>query len=69
MRARRGRLSERLSLLLLSGPERRAARAERRAEEAMARERYPAVLFDLRRRAAIEAERRRWCGPYGDWRL
>jgi hypothetical protein len=62
-------LRDRLSILRLSGPERRAAAAERRAEAALERERYPAVCFDERRRAALEAERRRWMGAYGDWRF
>jgi hypothetical protein len=68
MPGRRHRLHDRLAVLFLPGPERQAARAERRAEAAIERERYPAVLFDERRRAAVEAERRRW-GPYGEWRL
>jgi hypothetical protein len=60
-------MRERFSVLLLSGPERRAALAERRAERAMALEREPAVCFAERRRARLEAERRRW-GMLGDWR-
>ncbi len=60
-------MRERLSVLLLPGPERRAAAAERRAEAAIAAERYPAVCIAERRRARLEAERRRWPGPYGDW--
>ena len=58
---------ERCSVLLLSRPERRAAAAERRAEAALERERYPAVCLAERHRAAIEAERRRWLGAYGEW--
>jgi hypothetical protein len=68
MRARRHRLRERLSILLLPAPERRAAASERRAEAAMERERYPAVCIAERRRAALEAEARRW-NPYGEWRF
>ena len=64
-----GALRDRLALLRLSGPERRAAAAERRAEAALARERYPAVCFGERRRAQLEAERRRWMGAYGEWRF
>ena len=67
MRAPVGRMRERLSILVLPGPERRAAAAERRAERALALEREPAVCFDERRRARLEAERRRW-GVLGDWR-
>ena len=60
-------MRERFSVLLLHGPERRAAAAERRAERALALEREPAVCFDQRRRARLEAERRRW-GVLGEWR-
>ena len=60
-------MRERLSVLLLPGPERRAAAAERRAEVAIEAERYPAVCFAERRRAAVEAESRRW-GAFGEWR-
>jgi len=67
MRASLGRTRERLSVLLLPRPERRAAAAERRAERALAREREPAVCLAERRRARLEAERRRW-GMLGDWR-
>jgi hypothetical protein len=59
---------ERLALLRLPRAERRAARAERATEARIERERYPAVLFDERRRAKLEAERRRW-GAYGEWRF
>ena len=52
---------------MLPGPERRAAVAERRAEQALERERVPAVCFAERRRAQLEAERRRW-GMLGEWR-
>ncbi|MEA2312949.1 MAG: hypothetical protein QOE28_2917 [Solirubrobacteraceae bacterium] len=69
MRGRVRTLRGRLGTLTLPGPERRAAAAERRAEAAIARERYPAVCFGERRRAAIEAERRRWLGAYGEWRF
>jgi hypothetical protein len=60
-------MRDRFSVLLLPRPERRAAAAERRAEAALARERDPAVCIDERRRARLEAERRRW-GMLGDWR-
>jgi hypothetical protein len=60
-------LRERLAVLRLPAPERRAAAAERRAEAALERERYPAVCIAERRRARLEAERRRW-GAYGEWR-
>jgi hypothetical protein len=43
----------------LPGPERRAARAERRVEAQMRRERE-AYWTPERRAAAIEAERRKW---------
>ena len=59
-------MRERVSIVLLRGPERRAALAERRAEQALALEREPAVCFAERRRARLEAERRRW-GFLGDW--
>jgi hypothetical protein len=59
-------MRERFSTLLLSGPERRAAAAERRAERALSLEREPAVCFAERRRAKLEAERRRW-GMLGEW--
>lgn len=65
---RGGGLRARLSELRLPAPERRAAKAERRVEAAISAERYPAVCFTERRRAALEAERRRWLGPYGEWR-
>jgi hypothetical protein len=65
--ARFTRLRDRWGPWLLRGPERRAAVAERRTEEALERERYPAVCFAERRRAALEAERRRW-GFHGEWR-
>lgn len=55
-----------MSFLLLPGPERRAAAAERRAEAAIEAERYPAVCIAERQRARLEAERRRW-GLIGDW--
>jgi hypothetical protein len=61
------RLRERLADLRLPAPERRAAAAERRAEAALELERYPAVCIAERRRARLEAERRRW-GAYGEWR-
>jgi hypothetical protein len=60
-------MREQVSVLLLRGPERRAALAERRAERALMLEREPAVCFDERRRARLEAERRRW-GVLGEWR-
>ena len=67
MRAPVGRLRRHVSTLMLPGPERRAAAAERRAERAIELERYPAVLYAERRRAALEAERRRW-SFMGEWR-
>ena len=67
MRAPVGRMRSRITVLMLPGPERRAAAAERRAERAIELERYPAVLYAERRRAALEAERRRW-GFMGEWR-
>jgi hypothetical protein len=69
MRSRPGRLHGLIAELRLSAPERRAARAERAAEAAIEAERYPAVCFAERRRAALEAERRRWLGAYGEWRF
>ena len=66
MRAPVGTMRERISVLLLPGPERRAAAAERRAEAAIEAERYPAVCIAERRRARLEAERRQW-GLIGDW--
>ena len=67
MRVRLGSMRERASVLLLPGPERRAAASERRAERALELERAPAVCFAERRRAKLEAERRRW-GVLGEWR-
>ena len=66
MRAPVGRMRKRITVLMLPGPERRAAAAERRAERALELEREPAVCFAERRRARLEAERRRW-GILGDW--
>jgi hypothetical protein len=60
-------MRERASVLMLRGPERRAAIAERRAERALELERSPAVCIQERRRAQLEAERRRW-GMLGEWR-
>jgi hypothetical protein len=60
-------LRERFTVLMLPGPERRAAVAERRAERALELERTPAVCIAERRRARLEAERRRW-GIMGEWR-
>ena len=57
----------RIAELRLPAPERRAARAEREAEAAIAAERYPSVCYLELRRAAIEAEHRRW-NWLGDWR-
>ena len=65
----RSRLRQRLAESRLPAPERRAAQAERRAEAAIAAEREPAVCLAELHRAAIEAERRRWLGPYGEWRF
>jgi hypothetical protein len=48
----------------LPGPERRAARAERRVEEQIRRERDPRWKAECRA-AALEAERRRWAGLWG----
>jgi len=59
-------MRNRVSVLLLPRPERRAAAAERRAEAALERERAPAVCIAERRRARLEAERRRW-GILGEW--
>jgi len=66
---RRHLLRQRLSELLLPAAERHAAAAERRAEAALARERYPAVCLAERRRARVEAEARRWGCIYGEWRF
>jgi hypothetical protein len=60
-------MRERITVLMLPGPERRAAAAERRAERALQLEREPAVCFAERERARLEAERRRW-GILGEWR-
>ena len=60
-------MRERFTVLMLPGPERRAAAAERRAEHALRLEREPAVCVAERRRARLEAERRRW-GFMGEWR-
>ena len=49
----------------LSGPERRAARSEREAEQQMRRERDGAFYGEGARRAAIEAERQREGGAGG----
>ena len=59
-------MRKRITVLMLLGPERRAAAAERRAERTLRLEREPAVCFAERRRARLEAERRRW-GILGDW--
>ena len=67
MQAPVGRMRERISVLMLPRPERRAAASERRAERALELERTPAVCFAERRRAHLEAERRRW-GVLGEWR-
>ena len=67
MHSRARMVRERIAELRLPAPERRAARAEREVEAAMAAERYPAVCFHELRRAAIEAEHRRW-NWLGDWR-
>jgi len=67
MRTPRRSARERWAHLRLPRPERRAAAAERRAEAALERERYPAVCLAELRRASIEAERRRWLGAYGEW--
>jgi hypothetical protein len=50
--------------LLLPRPERAAARAERRVEQALRRERDNPYTAE-RRAAAVEAERRRWSGGWG----
>ena len=60
-------MRERITVLILPGPERRAAAAERRAERDLRLEREPAVCIAERRRARLEAERRRW-GVLGEWR-
>src|SRR5690349_7463159 len=49
----------------LPGPERRAARSERAAEQRMRRERDGARYSETARRAAIEAERQRVGGAGG----
>ena len=49
----------------LSGPERRAARSARAAEQQMRRERDGALYSETARRAAIEAERQREGGAGG----
>jgi hypothetical protein len=49
---------------LLPGPERRAARAERRVEEQIRRERDPRWKAECRS-AALEAERRRYAPFWG----
>jgi len=59
-------MRNRISVLLLPRPERRAAAAERRVEAALERERAPAVCIAERHRARLEAERRRW-GMLGEW--
>ena len=69
MRRRRERFGERLAELRLSGPERRAAAAERASEAALELERYPAVCLAERRRAKLEAESRRWGSIYGVWKF
>ncbi len=60
-------MCERVSVWTLPRAERRAAAAERRAERALSLEREPAVCVAERRRARLEAERRRW-GMLGEWR-
>ena len=50
--------------LLLPRPERAAARAERRVEHEMRRQRDNPYTAE-RRAAAVEAERRRWSGGWG----
>jgi hypothetical protein len=62
----RSRLGKWIADRRLPEPERRAARAERAVEERLAAERYPAVCFGERRRAALEAERRKWAW-FGEW--
>ena len=49
----------------LSGPERRAARSERAAEQQMRRERDGVMFGEWARRAAVEAERQREGGAGG----
>jgi hypothetical protein len=67
MHSRAGTMRGRIAELRLPGPERRAARAERAVEARLSEERYPAVCFAERRRAALEAERRKWAW-LGEWR-
>ncbi len=63
---RRGREAlTRLGEWRLSGPERRAARSERAAEQQMRRERDGAPYSEMARRAAVEAERQRVGGAGG----
>jgi len=62
----RSRLGTWIADRRLPAPDRRAARAERVVEERLAAERYPAVCFAERRRAALEAERRKWAW-FGEW--
>jgi hypothetical protein len=54
-----------LSEWRLSGPERRAARSERAAEQQMRRERDGAMYGEWARRAGVEAERQREGGAGG----
>jgi hypothetical protein len=49
----------------MSGPERRAARSARAAEQQMRRERDGTVYGETARRAAVEAERQRVGGAGG----
>jgi hypothetical protein len=62
----RSRLGTWIADRRLPAPERRAARAERAVEARLSAERYPAVCFAERRRAALEAERRKWAW-FGEW--
>ena len=63
----RSRLGPWIAERRLPAPERRAARAERATEARLSAERYPAVCLAERRRAAIEAERRKWAW-FPEWR-
>jgi hypothetical protein len=64
--ARRGRATLTwLGEWRLSGPERRAARSERAAEQQMRRERDGTLYGETARRAAVEAERQRVGGAGG----
>lgn len=61
----KGRVQIFLHDLRLPRDERKAARQERRAEEAMRRQRDDVAYSESARKAVAEAERQRWSGgPY-----